>query len=872
MKFSDHVRHTEQLYGVRAEDIHSWIDGLFDMERFDQYQRSGDREGYNPYAHREFRHCREALEDAFLEFRGAYSQEIIQKVFECHVKDDYQGYLPSREDFTYGTFTEKYHEDEELAAQERILSKAELTEYFKDRQYTRKSARRLHASSGFYLRIVLPTVCALVLFILTLFILEIPVFHDAMIERKKEMIKELTTVAVGAVDYYIAQEQKGLLSREEAQQAAAAEIGRIRYGADMKDYFWITDMFPRMIMHPFRSELIGQDLRDYRDRDDVSGKLLFVECAELVRRKGAGYLTYRFQWKDDPDTTVDKLSYVKGVDAWQWVVGTGIYIHDVEEETALLTRSTLYVSGTISLVLFCILLSIILYSRRMERVRQRAEAGLHEAKDRYRALVESSHEGYLLYVDGEIVYSNQALFEMLGYTEDALSALQPWQLLNDDVPGNGPASSHLRRMARHEAGAARYVVVARESGGRDVDVEIAIAKIFFSEKNGYVVSLRKIVHAKGSAAAVGAQIAVGPVLAGTTPSSEDAAESLSGPDAALLDEIRNAESGGQIIAALNRLPPQIRQYVRQGALPGTLRNITGQFFDATLRRLVTLAFDRIGPPPAPFCMLSLGSNARHEMTLFSDQDTALIFADTDDERVKNYFLRLGQHVCAALNKAGYPYCAGGIMAANPQWNMPISDWKKQISHWIHTVSNESMIALHVFVDNACVYGDEKLAGEFQECVLDTVAHAPRFLGLLAHDALLYKVPLDIMGRIRPDKKDGIPAIPIKECLKPLEIFSRVYVLKNSITETSTLSRLRRLLQLGVVEDRACQDAAYVFNYLWQLRFYNQLVLHDDLQVVDDMLELSCLAQVERRNLKNVLALIPDLQSQLNYDFLGGQGG
>ena len=354
--------------------------------------------------------------------------------------------------------------------------------------------------------------------------------------------------------------------------------------------------------------------------------------------------------------------------------------------------------------------------------------------------------------------------------------------------------------------------------------------------------------------------------------SEAADDPLSVADTALLNDIRTAESDGEIIAALNVLPQHIRQYVEQGVLPGVLRNITGQFFDATLHRLVTLAFEQIGPPSVPFCFLSLGSNARHEMTLFSDQDTALIFEDTDDEGVKNYFLRLGQHVCTALNKAGYPYCSGGIMAANPKWNMPFSEWKKQIAQWVHFVSNESMVGLHVFVDNACVYGDEELARVFQEFVLETVSRTPSFLSLIANDALHYKVPLDIMGRIRPDKKGGAPAIPIKECLKPLEIFSRVYVLKNSITETSTLGRLHRLLELGVVEESTCEDATYVFNYLWQLRFYNQLVLHDDLKVVDDRLELSCLAEVERRNLKNVLALIPDLQSKLNYDFLGGQGG
>ncbi len=72
----------------------------------------------NPYVHREFRHCREALDDAFIELSGKYSQGMIQNVFECHIKDNYQGYLPTREDFIYGTFAGKYHKDEELAEQE----------------------------------------------------------------------------------------------------------------------------------------------------------------------------------------------------------------------------------------------------------------------------------------------------------------------------------------------------------------------------------------------------------------------------------------------------------------------------------------------------------------------------------------------------------------------------------------------------------------------------------------------------------------------------------------------------------------------------------------------------------------------------------
>jgi signal transduction histidine kinase len=65
----------------------------------------------------------------------------------------------------------------------------------------------------------------------------------------------------------------------------------------MKDYFWINDMFPRIIMHPYRPDLEGNDISHYAD---PNGKLLFVEFVETVKSQGEGYVDYKWQWKDDP--------------------------------------------------------------------------------------------------------------------------------------------------------------------------------------------------------------------------------------------------------------------------------------------------------------------------------------------------------------------------------------------------------------------------------------------------------------------------------------------------------------------------------------------------------------------------------------------
>ncbi|MEA2069399.1 MAG: cache domain-containing protein [Verrucomicrobiota bacterium] len=244
MKISTHADRTEQLVGIRAEDIHKWIDGFFDAESFDHFLRTGSKGSFNPYNHRKYRHCAEALDDAVREFDGIYARAQIKAVFESHLRDDYDGIIPLQEDFESGMFTEKYHETDEPEEPENILSEAELSEYFKGRAYpgNRTDPRRL--SAAFYWRIVWPTVIAAVLFASSAFTIIVPVFRKSMMKQKRGMIKELSSVAASAIEFYVHQEQSGELARPEAQWLAVAAVSELRYGIEGKDYFWITDMHP----------------------------------------------------------------------------------------------------------------------------------------------------------------------------------------------------------------------------------------------------------------------------------------------------------------------------------------------------------------------------------------------------------------------------------------------------------------------------------------------------------------------------------------------------------------------------------------------------------------------------------------------------
>ena len=145
-------------------------------------------------------------------------------------------------------------------------------------------------------------------------------------QQRQSELSHLAQLALG-----IAREEYDAARRDHApddlaRNNAAARISKLRYGND--DYFWINDLGPRMIMHPTKPELNGQDLASIKD---PTGKRLFVEFADVVKSKGSGYVEY--QWpKPGKDAPQPKLSYVTGFEPWGWVIGTGVYIDDLEAQ------------------------------------------------------------------------------------------------------------------------------------------------------------------------------------------------------------------------------------------------------------------------------------------------------------------------------------------------------------------------------------------------------------------------------------------------------------------------------------------------------------------------------------------------------------
>lgn len=143
-------------------------------------------------------------------------------------------------------------------------------------------------------------------------------------QQRQSELSHLAELALGIAREEYDAAVRDHSSEELARKTAASRISKLRYGNG--DYFWINDLEPRMIMHPTKPELNGQDLGNVKD---PTGKPLFVEFAETVKKNGSGFVDYEWP-KPGKDTPQPKLSYVTGFSPWGWVIGTGVYIDDLQ--------------------------------------------------------------------------------------------------------------------------------------------------------------------------------------------------------------------------------------------------------------------------------------------------------------------------------------------------------------------------------------------------------------------------------------------------------------------------------------------------------------------------------------------------------------
>lgn len=332
-------------------------------------------------------------------------------------------------------------------------------------------------TKDFLVKILLPTFLSIVFFIFSIFQIMIPRFEETIIDRKREMIRELTNTAWSLIKRQDELANIGLITKENAKKYSIEQIRHLRYGDKYKDYFWITDYQPKMIMHPYRTELEGTDLSDFKDSHN---KKLFLEIVNVVKKSGEGYVDYMWQWKDDTSRIVPKLSYVKDFKPWGWIIGTGIYIEDVKLEIASIEKKLINISIAIIIIISFLLAFITIQNINIETKRRRAEDELKESKEKYKTLVEATTEGLIMTLEGENIYYNKTLLSLLGYSDEEFLKLNLEEIFINNVLNAG--ISNLSQIETQ----------IRKKDGSLLNVLITSSNISFMGKEGTIIIVRDI--------------------------------------------------------------------------------------------------------------------------------------------------------------------------------------------------------------------------------------------------------------------------------------------------------------------------------------------------------------------------------------------
>ena len=839
-------------------------------------------------------------------------------------------------------------------------------------------------------RFALPAALTICLFLFVCFVILIPTLENSLMQRKRDTVRELTATAVSILQQYADQVESGQRTEEEAQKAALERIRNLRYGPEGKDYFWVTDTQPVMMMHPYVSELNGKDLSDF---EDEHGTRLFVESVEEVKDDGEGYIHYTWQWKDDPSRLAEKLSHVRLFKPWNWIVGTGIYIDDVQREISTIVEHLIWSILVITALVTGLLVFIVQQSLRLERQRSRAENSLRESHEKYRLLVESATEGTLLLVDGKCIFANRTMLELLGYESEEVAFLDWHDLLPYAAPEDHPTTRYLTDVMEGKPAALEHVGQLRRNRGDLIAVRMSCQSIKLDNRRALILSARdvsaidptshtatnqelktlleelqssllflneplnhfrhstlncplttpisqaaqKMTEQKYSAILVVSDTGdpVGIVTDGDLRRrvvarihgmSRPVSDIMSSPllsinenalvhnallnmqkngvrhlalrdpegnvtglvraadllafhryaSAVLVSEIERAKSLEEIIEVRQRLPQTVASLISVASKPNSVIRLIASVHDALTIRFTRMAMDELGPPPARFAFLGMGSQGREEETLVTDQDSGIVYQDVDpsrEEHARKYFLTLGDKVCQWLDAAGYHFCAGGVMARSADWCAPLGVWKDRFARWITASEPKDILRFDMCFDFRCVYGADELAHTLRQFVLERLAERPETLCHFASNALLYKPPLGFFGKIQVhETEDHEKVFDIKEAMMSVVKFARIYALRDKVLQTNTLQRLQRLLQLDVLSQTSHDEMVQSYEFLMNLRLRHQVKALQADRPPDNNINPKSLTHLEEVTLRESLSQIATIQKRISYDFLGGTEG
>jgi CBS domain-containing protein len=272
-------------------------------------------------------------------------------------------------------------------------------------------------------------------------------------------------------------------------------------------------------------------------------------------------------------------------------------------------------------------------------------------------------------------------------------------------------------------------------------------------------------------------------------------------------------------------------------------------------------------PPCDFRWLFLGSQARGEQLLMTDQDHALIYEDVEEhliENTKTYFLELGKKLSEALESIGFEKCPANMMASNPDYCLSISEWKALFTKWIKSPTQKSVLLCNIFFDFKGVYGEGSLEKQLSEFIFTLLKNNDTFYAYLGSDALKNPPPLSFFKQfIVEDDGEHKNEFDLKaRALMPLIDGARVIALSKEIREVQTVERFKKLIELEPQNAELFNSCIRSFYELLHYRTTSGFTHQHSGRFVD----LNTLSKHDKNKLKYLFKPIKSLQNALKARF------
>ena len=325
------------------------------------------------------------------------------------------------------------------------------------------------------------------------------------------------------------------------------------------------------------------------------------------------------------------------------------------------------------------------------------------------------------------------------------------------------------------------------------------------------------------------------------------------------------------LQALVRIAEHVRQYSKnllsQGVVGHRLTILVSYLNDLLTQRLISITAVEFSIAPETFCWLALGSEGREEQTIATDQDNALILSDEVSDAAMQHYLTFARQVNEGLNKCGFPLCLGNVMASNPKYCRRQSEWIKRCAGWIEAGSPQDLLDSSIFFDFRALSGNASLAQSVSDFVSVAAAATPRFVALLATNAMNWKVPLTMFGGLDTATINGKQALDFKLHGTALVVdFARIYALANNITVRNTKERLEAISRLPNFGQTKAEDWVSTFEFFQTMRLRAQID-NEGQDCNPNALDMSKLSRVDKVILKAAFNISKTMQQRLKLDYV-----